>query len=229
MKAVILAAGRGRRMGYLTKDLPKPLLKVRGKTLLDHIFESLPKNINEVIVVIGYKGDQIRLHLEKYYGTKKLLHFIHVKELHKIAQSVLAVSKFFPESTKERFLIIYGDELPNRIEMKQCLAHRYSWLCHQINKSISAGAVKLGKNKRILEVKEKRMGNKPPFLAAGGGMLVDSDIFGYKPRLHKSSKEYHVTSIMGQFIKDHQVYAVVGRPDWYLTSSKDIDRANKTP
>ena len=60
MQVVILAAGRGTRMGDLTSDTPKPLLKVKDKTLLEYKLDVLPDSISEVIFVIGYKQEQIR-------------------------------------------------------------------------------------------------------------------------------------------------------------------------
>ena len=41
VKAVVLAAGKGTRMGSLTEDLPKPMLPVNGKPLLEHILEQI--------------------------------------------------------------------------------------------------------------------------------------------------------------------------------------------
>lgn len=61
MKAMILAAGRGARMGALTDHLPKPLLCVRGKPLIVYHLEALAKaGIKDVIINLAYLGNKIR-------------------------------------------------------------------------------------------------------------------------------------------------------------------------
>ncbi len=72
MQAVILAAGRGKRMLSLTKNTPKPLLKVGGKTLIEYAIETLKKeNITDIIINISYKGAQIKKFLNdgKNFGV----------------------------------------------------------------------------------------------------------------------------------------------------------------
>lgn len=60
MKAMLLAAGRGERMGPLTEHCPKPLLPVAGKPLLRHHLERLARlGIREVVVNASYLGDQV--------------------------------------------------------------------------------------------------------------------------------------------------------------------------
>jgi L-glutamine-phosphate cytidylyltransferase len=54
MQAVILAAGRGTRLKPFTDKTPKTLLKVKDKTILEQSLDKLPREINEVIIVIGY-------------------------------------------------------------------------------------------------------------------------------------------------------------------------------
>jgi dTDP-glucose pyrophosphorylase len=60
-KAVVLAAGRGTRMRELTSDLPKPMIEVRGKPVLQHIVEGLQRaGIRDCLLVVGYRADAVQ-------------------------------------------------------------------------------------------------------------------------------------------------------------------------
>src|SRR5216117_415803 len=60
-QAVILAAGRGTRMRELTAEVPKPMIVVRGKPVLQYIIEGLrDAGIHKVLIVIGYHADAVR-------------------------------------------------------------------------------------------------------------------------------------------------------------------------
>jgi UDP-N-acetylglucosamine diphosphorylase / glucose-1-phosphate thymidylyltransferase / UDP-N-acetylgalactosamine diphosphorylase / glucosamine-1-phosphate N-acetyltransferase / galactosamine-1-phosphate N-acetyltransferase len=60
-KAVVLAAGRGTRMRELTAELPKPMIEVRGKPVLEHIVEGLrDAGIREFLIVVGYRADVVK-------------------------------------------------------------------------------------------------------------------------------------------------------------------------
>ncbi len=65
MKAMILAAGRGQRMRPLTDKTPKPLLKVRGKCLIEYHIEALRKaGIHELVINTGWLGQKIETYLQ---------------------------------------------------------------------------------------------------------------------------------------------------------------------
>jgi dTDP-glucose pyrophosphorylase len=65
MKAVILAAGKGTRMRELTESLPKPMLKVQDKPILQHIVEGLRETgIREFCIITGYRADVV----EGFFG-----------------------------------------------------------------------------------------------------------------------------------------------------------------
>src|SRR5437762_13970667 len=60
-KAVLLAAGRGTRMRELTADLPKPMIEVRGKPVLQHIVEDLrDAGVRRFLIVVGYRADAVQ-------------------------------------------------------------------------------------------------------------------------------------------------------------------------
>ena len=64
MKAVILAAGKGTRMGELTAHVPKPMKEVEGKPILQHIVEGLrdAAGVRDFFIVIGWCGHVITDH-----------------------------------------------------------------------------------------------------------------------------------------------------------------------
>jgi len=60
MKAMILAAGRGERMGALTNFTPKPLLSLAGKALIEYSLESLSQaGFKDIVINVAYRGQQI--------------------------------------------------------------------------------------------------------------------------------------------------------------------------
>lgn len=62
--AIVLAAGRGKRMGTLTDKMPKPLLPIEGRALLDHILDRLTAaGVKRVAINLHYMGDAIAAHL----------------------------------------------------------------------------------------------------------------------------------------------------------------------
>lgn len=75
MKAMILAAGRGERMRPLTDQLPKPLLPVCGRALIDYHLQALAHaGFSDVVINIAYRGAQIVEHCQRRdYGLR--LHF----------------------------------------------------------------------------------------------------------------------------------------------------------
>ena len=61
MKALVIAAGKGKRLGSYTADLPKCLLPVAGKSILDHQLEALQSNgITDIAIVKGFEAEKIQ-------------------------------------------------------------------------------------------------------------------------------------------------------------------------
>ncbi|MHB1307611.1 MAG: nucleotidyltransferase family protein [Limisphaerales bacterium] len=109
MKAVILAAGKGTRMKELTNELPKPMLPVQGKPILEHIVEGLlGAGIRELCIVTGWKADVIEAHFGDGSRWGARIAFVR--------QGVQDGTGKAPELTKsfvgsDPFLLTYGDIL----------------------------------------------------------------------------------------------------------------------
>ena len=68
MQAIILAAGKGTRLKNLTKNIPKALINVSGKTLLEYCLDFLNKNqVKRIVIVVGYKSNLI----EEFINIRK--------------------------------------------------------------------------------------------------------------------------------------------------------------
>ncbi len=66
MQAIILAAGMGKRLGELTRDNTKCMIKVNGQTLIERMLRILDKKgLDRIVIVIGYKGEALREYIEK--------------------------------------------------------------------------------------------------------------------------------------------------------------------
>jgi NDP-sugar pyrophosphorylase family protein len=109
MKAVILAAGKGTRMRALTQELPKPMLKVRGKPILEHIIDGLKTaGIREFCIITGYRADVI----EGYFadGSPLGVRMSYARqEIQDGTGKAPELAKSFVGS--DDFLLTYGDIL----------------------------------------------------------------------------------------------------------------------
>lgn len=107
MKVVIPVAGEGRRLRPHTNTVPKPLLEVAGKPILAHILDPLLQlDIDEIIFVIGYLGNQIKEYVSENYSFRSS--FVKQDRLLGLGYAVsLALNKL----EESDVLIILGDTI----------------------------------------------------------------------------------------------------------------------
>ena len=111
MRAIILAAGMGTRLGKYTKELPKCMLEFNGKTLIDWQIETLRAcGIKDIIVVKGYMPDKMKISDVKEYINEDYANTNMVETLFKAE-----------EDMDDEILVCYGDILYEKRVIEQIL------------------------------------------------------------------------------------------------------------
>jgi UDP-N-acetylglucosamine diphosphorylase / glucose-1-phosphate thymidylyltransferase / UDP-N-acetylgalactosamine diphosphorylase / glucosamine-1-phosphate N-acetyltransferase / galactosamine-1-phosphate N-acetyltransferase len=116
-QAVILAAGRGTRMRELTAEVPKPMIEVRGKPVLQHIIEGLrDAGIREFLIIVGYHADAV----QNFFGDGTRYN-IAIQYATQTVQDgtgrVVDLARDFVEACP--FILSYGDILVDRANYKR--------------------------------------------------------------------------------------------------------------
>jgi len=106
MKTVILAGGKGTRLRSIT-NMPKPLIEINGKNILEHLFDLLRKHtVAEVVLAVGYKADVIREYFEK---NSHGIQISYVEEEEPLGTA--GCLNLLGSELNETFLMSNGDEL----------------------------------------------------------------------------------------------------------------------
>ena len=206
MQAVILVAGEGKRMHPLTLDRPKPLIEVAGRPVLEHIMDALPREVEEIILVIGYKGEMIR---ERYGDSYK-------------GRSIRYVHQWMPAGTAHalsiarplldgRFLFMYGDDIHGAEALAEIVKHPLGILAATHLEPSKFGVIEKNEDGTLKQIVEKPA-NPTSNLINPGGIVLDERIFDYPAPRHETG-EYYLTDPIGAFAKDHSIM-VVEQPLW---------------
>ena len=112
MKAIILAAGEGKRLSKYTKDLPKCMLEFDGKPLIERQVETLRAcGINNIVIVKGYMPEKINIPGVKYYINEDYANTNMVETL-----------MCAEEEMDDEIIVCYGDILYEKSVIKKILA-----------------------------------------------------------------------------------------------------------
>ncbi len=222
MKAVIFAAGEGKRLHPLTLTRPKPLVEVLGKPLIQHIWDVLPDCISEVVVVVGYKQEMIRGFLGTEFMGKKVT---YVEQLEPLG-TAYALNLCKPHLKNEKkFLLMYADDLHGKEGIARCIEHDMALLVSFVDDPRRFGVVVTNEDGSIKNIEEKPE-HPQSNLVVTGVYVLSPKIFDYDAS-HTKNGEYYLTDMIERYIKDFPM-KVIESDFWVpIGYPHDIERAER--
>jgi len=193
MKALLLAGGLGTRLRPITDFVPKCLVPVDGKPLLDYWLENLhAAGVNEFLINTSYLSEQVQAWREKSIFRDKII-LVHEEQLLNTGGTLLANKAFFDD---EAFLLVHADNLSfcNFSEFIQKHKNRpknceLTMMTFQTDNPSSCGIVELDKNGIVQNFFEK-VENPPSALANGAVYICEPTIFSFLKSLQKTNIDF---------------------------------------
>ena len=219
MKAVILAAGEGRRMLPLTLTTPKPLLRVSGKAILEHTFESLPDAVSEVVLVVGHKAQQIREFCGNMFKGKKIS-YVHQDTMTGTGGALWQAQQHLSEP----FLVLNADDLYAKEDLEKLAKEDWAALVYQAQSPQKVAAVSLDEQGNIRSIVEGSAGASEKPLINTGVYALTPEIFGYTlvPK-SPGSEEFGLPQT--RLTRERALRAVHATKWFSMTDPSDIARA----
>src|SRR5215831_4186303 len=218
-RAVILAAGRGTRMRELTADVPKPMIEVRGKPVLQHILEGLrDAGIHHSLLVVGYRADAVRDFFGDGSRYKVTIHY-KTQTVQDGTGRVVELARDFVGSRP--FILAYGDILVGPANYKRVVD-----LSHDVEAILTVtrgedvskgGAVFLNDEMDLVDLREKpKPGESTSPWYNAGLYAFRPGIFDFTAKLKPSPRgEYELTDAIRELAKSgKKVRAIELTGEW---------------
>ena len=211
-------------MGVLTDNIPKPLLEVAGKTLLEHKFDALPEEVDEVVLVVGYLGGKIQERFGGSYNGKRIL---YVEQ--EVLDGTMGALSRVKGILADRFLVMMGDDLYTSDDIMRGIAMPDWVMLVEETAQMSAGGRIIVDDTGIIVNIEEGDHKGQAGLANTGLFVLDTRIFQY-PMVPKTagSDEFGLpqTALAASITADIPFLAIKSTFWIQITDPYDLVRAD---
>jgi UDP-N-acetylglucosamine diphosphorylase / glucose-1-phosphate thymidylyltransferase / UDP-N-acetylgalactosamine diphosphorylase / glucosamine-1-phosphate N-acetyltransferase / galactosamine-1-phosphate N-acetyltransferase len=220
MQAVILAAGKGTRMRPLTYDIPKPMLKIKNRPTLEYILDVLPDEIDEIVLVINYLGEQIENHFGDNYKGKKITYVRH-DELDGTGGAVRCAK----DVIRGKFIVLNGDDLCYKPDIENLVREDLAVLGWEVEDPRKYGVIKTDSEGNLADIIEKP--NTFDYkLINTGAMALNQDFFNYE-LVRITEKEFGLPQTLAKMAKDHPVKVLKATYWMSVGCPEDLEKAEQ--
>lgn len=207
MQCVLICAGKGTRMRPLTDHTPKPLIKVCGRPILEHIVEALPAEIDELVLVVGYLQEQIRSYCGEEFLGKKVTYV----EQEDFAGGTGAALMCARDVVKGKFMFMYADDIHGKEALEKVVECEHGMLGMESDTPERFGVLMLNEDGTLKEIIEKPT-NPQSNLVNIGGFVVTPEIFAYEVAVSHLG-ELLATDMLNAYAADYSVQ-IVRQDSW---------------
>lgn len=219
MQAVILAAGRGKRLKPITDDRPKPMVELLGRPILEYVIDFLPEKIDEVVIIVGYKGETIREHFGNSWEGRPIV-YVEQGEPKGTAHALFTAK---PAIRSERFLILPGDNISEFKVIDNGLSHDYVVFACEHEHPERFGVIELNDDGKTLKRIQEKPDAPPSNLISTACMILSPGIFDCEMVLHPRLGEYFIPDLLNQVLEKEPIYVL--KQDFWIP----VDRPEDIP
>lgn len=210
-------------MRELTDTCPKPMLMVGSKNLIEHKLTELPPEIDEVIIVIGYKGEVIRSYFGEMYEGRRI-RYVEQREL----EGTGSATWLAKDLVHGRFLILMGDDLYVRDDIERCMkGEDWVMLVESTETMASGGSVVIDSGGVVQGIEEGDHRGKPGIMNTNM-FVLDEHVF-QEPLVPKAtgSDEFGLPQTVVAASKHLEIplHAVEATRWIQITEPEDLTRA----
>jgi NDP-sugar pyrophosphorylase family protein len=227
MDAIILAAGKGTRLRPHTETVPKPLLPVQGRPILDWIVGALPP-VERLVVVVNYLAEQIEAYLARQPHVRNWV-AVRQTEPRGTGDALMSCKSAI---AGEKVMVLNGDDLIGRADLAKLAQVPMGILARSVDTPDAYGIVFRNPDGTLERIQEKPKGLKPPQLANIGGYVFPRRVFDLTLPLSPRG-EYEITDAVSQLAATgpfHVVAADYWLPigtveQWNAAQTADVSKA----
>jgi len=216
MQAIILAAGEGTRMRPLTRYVPKPMVRILDKNLIELVIGALPQEIDEVILVVGYLKEQIINHFGDTFEGRKIT-YVKQKKPRGTAHAI----KLCEPLIRGRFMILMGDGAYSKEDLEQVLPHDRAMMIYKVRGKFAGGNIVYDKEGNLVDIVEGIHTTKGGVINTNV-FVLGKEYFDYEMVSIKEGKEYGLPQTVLVMSKDYPVYIVEAKSWMQIEDLNDV-------
>lgn len=211
-------------MQDLTNGVSKSMVKIKGKPILEHKINALPREIKEIVLVVGYYGEHIMNYFKKSFNGRKIT-YIFQTDLNGTGGALFLARSVL----RDKFLVMMGDDLYHKKDIKNLIKHKLAVLGREVADPSKFGMIKTNKRGNMIDIVEKPKHSKEK-LANAGVYVITKKIFDYD-LVPIGGGEFGLPQTLAKMAQDHivkvekaAIWHAIGNPEDLIEAEKIIHK-----